>query len=64
MPPDYQSLAARYGTTERTVRRWDELGVDVTDPLSVGIHLVSIQHPAPTAFDAAEKLLTHELLNQ
>ena len=61
MAHEYETLAARYGTTERTVRRWDELGVDVTDPLSVAIHLASIQHPAPAAFDAAEKLLTQEL---
>jgi hypothetical protein len=61
MPPDFQSIATRFSTTERTVRRWDELGVDVTDPLSVAIHLASIQHPAPAAFDTAEKLLTQEL---
>ena len=61
MKPDFQTIATTFSTTERTVRRWDELGVDVTDSLAVGIHLVGIQHPAPTAFDAAEKLLTQEL---
>jgi hypothetical protein len=61
MPPDFQALAATYGTSERTVRRWAELGVEVTDALAVAIHLASIQHPAPAAFDAAEDILTEEL---
>ena len=61
MKPDFQTIATTFSTTERTVRRWDELGVDVTDSLAVGIHLASIQHPAPAAFDATEKLLTQEL---
>jgi hypothetical protein len=61
MPHDFQALAVRYGTTERTVRRWDEIGVDVSDPLAVAIHLASIQHPSEAAFQNAAQLLTKEL---
>jgi hypothetical protein len=59
--PDFETLATRYGTSARTVRRWYEAGVEVTDALAVAIHLASIQHPAPAAFEAAENFLTEEL---
>jgi hypothetical protein len=61
--PDFQALAARYGATERSVRRWDRLGVDVADALDVARHLVGIQHPTPAALEAATEILTDELSN-
>lgn len=59
--PNFDSLATRYQTTSRTVRRWHASGADVEDAAAVALHLGGIQHPAPAAFDAAENLLKAEL---
>jgi hypothetical protein len=54
MAIDFQSLAATYRTSERTVRRWDELGLDVSDALDVARHkeiTVRINSPGGNVFD-------------
>lgn len=61
MAPDFDSLAERYQTTPRSVRRWHSLGVDVGDITEVALYLASIQHPAPAAFAAVKNLLENEL---
>ena len=60
-PPDFEMLAGLYLTSSRSIRRWNELGVQVNDPLAVAIHLASIQHPSEAAFESAAQLLTKEL---
>jgi hypothetical protein len=51
-PPDYEQLAKRWRCSSKTVRRMHDLGIDVLDPVEVGIHLSQIRSPAEPMIDA------------
>jgi hypothetical protein len=51
--PDFEALAARWRCSSRTVRRmYAEAGVDVEDPVAVGIYLASVRAPSEPMLDA------------
>jgi hypothetical protein len=50
--PDLEALAARWRCSSKTVRRMHDLGVDVLDPVAVGIYLASVRSPAEPMLDA------------
>jgi hypothetical protein len=51
--PDFEQLAKRWRCSSRTVRRMHhDLGIDVLDPVAVGIHLSQIRSPAEPMLDA------------
>ena len=58
---DLAERAAFYGVCERTVRRWHNAGVNISDPCEAALHLASQKSPAPAAIDAATEILTREL---
>ena len=58
---DLAERAAFYGVCERTVRRWHNAGVNVSDPCEAALHLASQKSPAPAAVAAVRKILSAEL---
>ena len=58
---DLAERAAFYGVCERTVRRWHNAGVNVSDPCEAALHLASQKSPAPAAVAAVRLLLKNEL---
>lgn len=63
---DLAERASFYGVCERTVRRWHNAGVNLSDPCSVALHLASQKSPSPAAVAACRLLLKtelHELTN-
>ena len=58
---DLAERARFFGTCERTVRRWHNSGVNVSDPCSVAMHLANQKSPSPAAVAAVRRLLKNEL---
>ena len=58
---DLAERAAFYGVCERTVRRWHNAGVNVSDPCEAALHLASQKSPSPAAVAAVRRLLKNEL---
>ena len=58
---DLAERAAFYGVCERTVRRWHNAGVNISDPCEAALHLASQKSPAPAAVAAVRKILSAEL---
>ena len=58
---DLAERASFYGVCERTVRRWHNAGVNVSDPCEAALHLASQKSPAPAAVAAVRKILSAEL---
>jgi hypothetical protein len=50
--PDFEQLAKRWRCSSRTVRRMHDLGIDVLDPVAVGIHLAQLRAPAEPMIEA------------
>lgn len=51
-PPDFEALAIRWRCSSRTVRRMHDLGIDVFDPVAVGLHLAQLRAPSEPMLDA------------
>ena len=55
-------LAKRYGVSERTILRWqDVIGFDVYDPMKVAWYLMQQKSPSRIAMRKTKKQLEHEL---
>lgn len=50
--PDFEALAKRWRCSSRTVRRMHDLGIDVLDPVAVGVHLAQLRAPSEPMLDA------------
>ena len=50
--PDFEALAIRWRCSSRTVRRMHDLGIDVLDPVAVGVHLAQLRAPSEPMLDA------------
>jgi hypothetical protein len=50
--PDFEQLAKRWRCSSRTVRRMHDLGIDVLDPVAVGVHLAQLRAPSEPMLDA------------
>lgn len=59
--PDLEALADRYSVGTRTIRRWHNAGVNLSDPCAVALHLAGQKSPAPAAVAAVRKILSAEL---
>jgi hypothetical protein len=59
--PDLEALADRYSVAARTIRRWHNAGVNLSDPCAVALHLAGQKSPAPAAVAAVRKILSAEL---
>jgi hypothetical protein len=49
---DFKQLAKRWRCSSRTVRRMHDLGIDVLDPVAVGVHLAQLRAPSEPMLDA------------
>lgn len=58
---DLADRAKFYSVCERTVRRWHNSNVNVSDPCEVALHLASQKSPAPAAVAAVKNILKNEL---
>ena len=56
-PPDFERLADFYKCSSRTIRRWDERGIDIFDPLAVAAELVMHDSIYSESLETIESLL-------
>ena len=56
-PPDFEALAEFYKCSSRTIRRWDERGIDIFDPLAVAAELVTQDTIYSESLQTIESLL-------
>jgi hypothetical protein len=58
---DLAERAKFYSVCHRTVRRWHNSNVNVSDPCEVAMHLARQKSPSPAAVAAVRHLLKNEL---
>ena len=52
----HERLGKQYGVTSRTIRKWEDAGVNADDPASVASHLETLGKPSVEALDALRKM--------
>lgn len=56
-PPDFESLADFYKCSSRSIRRYDERGIDIYDPIAVAAELVMQDAIYSESLEAIESIL-------